>query len=140
MNRKQRSAGFTLIEISITIAILGILLAVAITSGSTARNEAKLEACKETLETIRTAEATFFLSNRTYGTIDQLVTGGYIKEVPKCPASGTPYTFESATEEGSDRIINFTCTCTGSHTLPDGGSDCHPRYSVHNGIEENPDN
>lgn len=60
-NRSQ--AGFTLIELMIVIAIIGILAAVAIPNFLRARNQALFTACLDTLSSIKVAEEMYIIDN-----------------------------------------------------------------------------
>ena len=93
MKNKQ---GFTLIEIMIVIAIIGIIMAVAIPSFSKAGKEAKKSSCINNLQILEGVVDTWALQEHIpNGTqIDPEKLRPYLKhnELPVCPAGGT-YTY-----------------------------------------------
>ena len=105
MNRKT---GFTLVEIMIVVAIIGLLAAIAIPSFMKARTTSQKNACIENLRQIGGAEEQWAMeSNKNTG--DPVVTtaiAGYIKNgvLPACPGGGT-YTYNSV---GTDPKCSIT--------------------------------
>lgn len=108
LNRK----GFTLVEIMIVVAIIGLLAAIAIPNFVKARETAQKNACINNLRQIEGAIQQWALENKKTGTsaVTSADVGPYIKGgYPGCPASGG-YTI---TDVESDP----TCDVTG-HVLP----------------------
>lgn len=84
--------GFTLVELLIVIAILGILSGLAVFGVATFRAQATNAACKADVATVNSAATAFDASTGAYpANVGALVSGGYLKATP----SGT-YTFSSA--------------------------------------------
>ncbi len=76
----RRERGFSLIELMIVIAIIGILVGVGIPAWQASVRSANEASAIRTLKTIATVQVTYFNSkNRSgYGTFDQLVQGGLL--------------------------------------------------------------
>jgi prepilin-type N-terminal cleavage/methylation domain-containing protein len=88
------SGGFTLIEIMIVVAIIGLLAAVAIPNLTKATRTARRQACIQNLKTIDGAKKQWALENRkgdadTPSDADMFGADRYIEKRPECPAGGT---------------------------------------------------
>ena len=68
MLKKKDEKGFTLIELMIVIAIIGILAAIAIPQFSAYRARAFNGAAMSDLRNAATAQEAYFVDNQTYGT------------------------------------------------------------------------
>jgi len=106
-------AGFTLVEIMIVVAIIGLLAAIAIPNFVKARTSAQQRTCIKNLSTIEAAKQMWGVE---YGKTDGAVPADadligedlYIKQMPGCPAGGT-YAINA---------IGQTATCNiAGHTL-----------------------
>lgn len=112
--RKYRS-GFTLVEIMIVVAIIGLLAAIAIPNFSKARSTAQRNACINNLRQIDGAKELWATENRkSDGDVpSDADVAAYIKgnAMPLCPANGQ-YTVGPISK-------NPTCDVPG-HTLEVG--------------------
>jgi prepilin-type N-terminal cleavage/methylation domain-containing protein len=100
----MKKQGFTLVEIMIVVAIIGLLAAIAIPSFVKARNTSQQNACINNLRQIdsgkeQAAMALNWGNDQTVATdsaqwisVNEYIKGG----APSCPASGT-YAYESLT-------------------------------------------
>ncbi len=122
LNQSRRS-GFTLVEIMIVVAIIGLLAAIAIPNFVKARTQAQTNACIANMKQIQGAIEQWALENKKGSTsavtaadisgdatkhLKQLVngtTGGIT-----CPTAGGTYVLATVAD-------NPTCSTGGLHTL-----------------------
>ena len=92
----RKAKGFTLVEIMIVVAIIGILIAIAVPGFIRARSQSRMRACQENLVKIDGAKEQWALENNSGpgATVSQsaLVAAdgsGYIKSMPLEPSGGS---------------------------------------------------
>ena len=123
--KNARKAGFTLVEIMIVVAIIGLLAAIAIPNFVKARATSQANACINNLRQIDAAINQWALElHQTTGAGPASLSSDltpYIKlnasgSIPQCPASGT---YTTATVGSTPQV---TCslgnTVTPGHFLP----------------------
>jgi len=105
MSKKQ---GFTLVEIMIVVAIIGLLAAIAIPSFVKARNTSQQNACINNLRQIDGGKEQWAMASKSSDgsavvtvSVDEYIKGA---TTPECPGGGT-YTYHNI---GSDPACDVT--------------------------------
>ena len=112
MNKRR---GFTLIELMIVIAIIGILAAIAVPNFKKAREQAREKSCYANMRVIQGAVEMYNMDTSAmmtdYGTPGNLTgTNGYLKQEPKCPSNGGIY----SNDGDLSNTGKMTCSIHGS--------------------------
>ena len=111
--QQSLKSAFTLVEIMIVVAIIGLLAAIAIPNFVAAREKAQRTTCALNLKAIEGGKETWALETRRGSTdtptdADLFGSTCYLKTKPACPASGT-YTINQ---------VDTKATCSvPTHTL-----------------------
>jgi prepilin-type N-terminal cleavage/methylation domain-containing protein len=92
-NNTSRKSGFTLVEIMIVVAIIGLLAAIAIPNFVRARTQSQKNACINNLRQIDGAIQQWALENKQAPTANVAATDvlPYLKSAVVCPAGGTTF-------------------------------------------------
>jgi len=119
--RTSRKSGFTLVEIMIVVAIIGLLAAIAIPNFVKARTTSQANACINNLRQYDGACQQYALENKqpSTATYTMSLIRPYVKldsggNLPACPAGGTY-------SEGATVTNPPTCSLSGqspAHKLP----------------------
>ena len=116
----NRTSGFTLVEIMIVVAIIGLLAAIAIPNFVKARNTSQANACINNMRQIESGIQQYALEKSKKDsdqiTTDSAAIGAYIKGgvLPKCPA-GDPYALSG--DYGTPVITCVSKGATPPHEL-----------------------
>jgi general secretion pathway protein G len=129
MSRNQRQdAGFTLVELMIVMAIIGILSMIAVPSYIQAIRHAREAVLREDLRTMRSAIDAYTMDKqKAPQSLDDLITDGYLKSLPKDPMTDSTTTWQT---DSSDDMHSLDQTDPGIDDVHSGsdqsGSDDQP--------------
>ncbi|HON00389.1 MAG TPA: type II secretion system protein [Acidobacteriota bacterium] len=105
----RRQQGFSLIELLIVVAVIGIIAAIAVPNLLRSRQAAQEASAISSLRTLATAEITYAATQGrgSFGTLDQLQTAGLIDELLGGGGPKDGYTFAC-----NNTAQTFECTAT----------------------------
>lgn len=107
--KKNNKKGFTLVELMVVVAIIGILVVIAVPIYNAAQDNARLNACRANLRTINGAISMYYAESSGYPADVAALVPNYLQAEPTCPDGGT-YSIDATHHTAQ-------CTVTG-HTLP----------------------
>ena len=97
---RNNEAGFTLVELMIVMAIIGVLAVVAIPSYVGAVRQAREAVLREDLHVLRAAIDSYTADKqKAPQSLQDLVTDGYIRSIPVDPMTRSAETWETSTSD-----------------------------------------
>lgn len=120
---KNKKTGFTLIELMVAVAIIGILVAIAAFNYPKLLQNVKKKACIANMRTIYGASQLALMENPEVEnlSLDVLIKKGYLKSRPLCPNCGkdTQAGFY-AIQDSVGKPLDIECVVTGAAGLSHG--------------------
>lgn len=135
----RKVKAFTTVEIMIALTIVSVLLAASIPKLTRARANAHISSCGQNIRSIALAYEMYQTSHHNSPgkgaeAIQKLVETGYMKAIPKCPATGTAdYYLMDARDVSSNRGYAIFCD-SGGHIKITGCKDSFPTWRSLNGL------
>jgi general secretion pathway protein G len=127
----KQHAGFTLVELMIVMAIIGVLAVVAVPSYIAAIKHAREAVLKQDLQILRAAIDSYTMDKqKAPQSLDDLLQDGYLRTIPEDPMTHTKDTWVTDT---SDSLHSLDQTEPGIDDIHSGsqeeGSDGQPYSS-----------
>lgn len=110
MENSKNEDGFTLVEVMVTLVIIGLLTTFVVLNVLPAQGKAQVQKAKGDISAIETALELYSLDNFNYPTqqegLEALVSGGYVKKMSLDPW-GNPYEYRNPGENGQVDIYSL---------------------------------
>jgi len=122
MRRKQCS-GFTLVELLIVVALIGIIASIAVGQYRKSIVRAKEAVLRENLFTMRTQINNFFADKGRYpSSLQELVEKSYLRDVPVDPITQSSSTWQTKFAEMDDTDISTEPGIEDVHSGAEGNT------------------
>jgi general secretion pathway protein G len=119
--RTKQDAGFTLLELMIVMAIIGILAVVAVPGFKSAVRSAREAVLKEDLHIMRSAIDSYTMDKqKAPQSLDDVVQEGYLKSIPEDPMTHSATTWVTDT---SDSLSSIDQTDPGINDIHSGSDE-----------------
>lgn len=126
ITRRNTHTGYSLIELMIVVAIIGILVALAVPSFQQSAMKAREAALKQNLQTIRNVLDQHYADKGVYPpSLETLVQAGYLRQVPLDPFAETDDAWVIEFEENPDAQGGIFDVHSGSDGLSTNGTPYH---------------
>ena len=117
----KQDAGFTLIELMIVMAIIGVLATLAIPSFVGALKQAREAVLKEDLQILRASIDSYTMDKqKAPQSLDDLLQDGYLKTIPEDPMTRSKDTWVT---DSSDALYSLDQTDPGIDDVHSGSQD-----------------
>ena len=128
MGRRNKDAGFTLVELMIVMAIIGVLAVIAVPSYIAAIKHAREAVLKEDLHILRAAIDSYTMDKqKAPQSLDDLVQEGYLKTIPEDPMTHSTSTWVTDTSDSMHSLDETDPGVDDVHSGSDeAGSDGQP--------------
>jgi len=119
-NKTSRKSGFTLVEIMIVVAIIGLLAAIAIPNFVRARTTSQMNACINNLRQIDGAKQQWALENKQQSSATPAYSQiqVYLRNSVTCPAGGSGATFGTSYTMNTVAVKPQCKIVSSTHMLP----------------------
>ena len=123
LTRRNTHEGYSLIELMIVVAIIGILVALAVPSFQQSAVKAREAALKQNLHTIRTVLDQHYADKGFYPpSLETLVEAGYLRQVPMDPFTEAADAWVIEFEENPDEEDGMFDVHSSSDALSTNGT------------------